>query len=97
MAGFDDSIQRGGQITGFGRIEGGYFDFSAGSPTADVPTRMTTAIFGFGISRNDDTDTDLVDSLIATTDGDITNGSITFRRQGQQAADTRIYYILTGW
>ena len=97
MAGFDLAAQHGGQITGFGMIEGGYFDISAGSQTVDVPTRMSNAYMGFGITRNNDTATDIVDSIIATTDGDITNGNITFRRQGLQAADTRVYYILTGF
>lgn len=95
--GFDLAAQHGGQITGFGMIEGGYFDFSAGSATVDVPTRMSNAYCGFGIARNNlGNSTDLMDSLIATTDGDITNGSITFRRQGLQKADTRTYYVLLG-
>ncbi|KKN49903.1 hypothetical protein LCGC14_0638290 [marine sediment metagenome] len=97
MAGFDLAAQHGGQITGFGMIEGGYFDFSAGSQTADVPTRMSYAYMGFGVTRNNDVNSDVVDSLIATTDGDITNGVITFRRQGLQAADSRVYYTLTGF
>lgn len=97
MAGFDLDAQRSGQITGFGTIEGGYFDFSAASNTVDVPTRMSKAVMGLGIARNNDTSTDIWNSIIATTDGDITNGNITFRRQGDRTADTRIYYILLGW
>jgi len=98
MAGYDLAAQHSGQITGFGMIEGGFFDFSAGSLTVDVPTRMSNAYCGFGITRNDlGSSTDLMDNLIATTDGDITNGNITFRRQGLQKADTRVYYLLTGF
>ena len=98
MAGFDLDAQRGGTITGFGMIEGGYFDISSGSGTVDVPTRMSKAVLGFGIAQSSATSTDLVNGIIATTDGDITNGNITFRRQSaSELADLRISYVLLGW
>lgn len=92
---FDLDAQRSGVITGFGMIEGGYVDFSSGSQTLDVATRMMKAVLGFGIARTNDPDKQ---GLVATTDGDITNGNITFRRMtGYLDEDLRIYYILLGY
>jgi len=94
--GFDLDAQRSGTITGFGMIEGGYFDISAGSGTVDVPTRMSKASMGFGIAKTKSQD--LFDGIIATTDGDITNGWITFRRQSaSEQTDLRVDYLLLGY
>ena len=93
--GFDLDAQRSGQITGFGMIEGGYFDVSSGSDTVDVPTRMTKAVLGFGVAQT--VDPDNFYGLVASTDGDITSGAITFKRHGDYNSDLRVNYILLGY
>ncbi len=99
MAGFELESQRSGTIPGFGRIEGGYIDFSATSRTAEVVTRCTSYWLGFGIADSTQSDGSGNNfSLIATTDGDISGNNVTFKRQGQYVgADARFRYILFGW
>ncbi len=95
MAGFDMETQRLGIIQGFGMIEGGEFDFSSGNATIDVATHMSRAILGFGIAKTNDPD---FQGLVATTDGDITNGSITFARQTGFLDETLVvHYVLLGY
>ena len=93
--GFDLDAQRSGTITGFGMIEGGYIDFSAGTGTLDVPTRMTKAVMGFGIAQT--VDPDNFYGLVASTDGDISAGAITFKRHGDYNSDLRVHYMMLGW
>ena len=93
--GFDLDAQRSGTITGFGMIESGYIDFSSGSQTLDVPTRMTKAIGGFGIAKTTNPE---YQGLVASTDGDITTGNITFHRHSAYLGeDLRVHYILLGY
>ena len=95
MAGFDLDAQRSGTITGFGMIEGGYFDFTAGSRTVDVPTRMTKALVGFGVAQSKSPSWQ---GLVATTNGDVSSGAITFDRASTfEAEDLRVHYILLGY
>jgi hypothetical protein len=92
---YDINAQRSGHIAGFGMIEGGYFDISSASQTVDVATRLSNATLGIAIARTNDPDKQ---GLIATTDGDITNGTITWRRQTTYLPeDLRCYYVLMGW
>ena len=94
--GFDLDTQRSGTITGFGMIEAGYFDISAGSGTIDVPTRMIKSVMGFGVAKTGSPD--VFGGIVATTDGDITGGAITFRRQSaNELSDLRVHYILLGY
>ena len=97
MAGFDLDAQRSGTIPGFGRVEGGYIDFSATSATVEVPTRLTSTVLGFGLADSTQVD-DQNTALIATTDGDISGGNITFKRQGVGfLKDQRFRYMMFGW
>ena len=95
MAGFDLDAQRSGTITGFGMIEAGHFDFSSGTRAVDVPTRMTNAVMGFAIAQSKSPGWQ---GLVATTDGDVSNGAITFdRASGFEAEDLRVHYLLLGF
>lgn len=93
--GFDLDSQRSGFITGLGMVEVGHFDFSSGSITQDVATRMTSALMGFGIAKTRIPDWQ---GLVASTDGDITDGNITFRRHTGYLDETlRVHYQLWGY
>ncbi len=99
MAGIDLDAMRSGTIPGLGRVEGGRIDFSAGSRTVEVVTRLNTYWMGFAIA--DTTQSGSVGqsgTLVATTDGDISASNITFTRHGLTInADARFRYMLIGW
>ena len=97
--GIDLDAQRMGVLPGFGRVEGGYIDFSAASRTLDVPTRLTTCLLGFAIADSTQSaGSGANHALIATTDGDVSGGTVTFKRQGLYIeADARFRYFMIGW
>lgn len=102
MAGIDLDAQRAGTIPGLGRVEAGFIDFSAGTDSLDVPTRHSpnTFIMGFGIAETVYVGVNQANQrLIATTDGDVTDGNVTFVLAGPsgQAGDVRVRYMLIGW
>jgi hypothetical protein len=94
MAGFDLDTQKSFTLPGGGRGESGYFDISARSRSAEVPTTLTSCYAGFAIAQTASSG----HSLIATTDCAVTAGAITFWRHGQYVQeDTRYYYEVKGW
>jgi len=97
MAGIDLDNLRSGLIPGSGIVEFNRVDFSAGSRTVEVATRLNTCWLGFGLADTTQS-TEGVHNLIATTDGDVSNGNITFTRHGPYfGADARFNIFLTGW
>ncbi len=96
MAGFDLDTQRSFTIPGGGRGEAGYFDISAWSRNAEVPTRLTSCYYGLATAESDTSNINF--HLVATTDCSISSGAITFRRHGMYIQeDTRFYYVVYGW
>lgn len=92
---FDLTAQRGGRIPGFGRIEAGFFDFSLDSLTVEVATQLDYCIMGLGIAKSNDPDWQ---GAIATTDGDVSSGYLTFKRStGYEGETNRIHYFVLGW
>ena len=90
--GRDLDTQYSGVIPAGGiRVDFGQLDFSTGSSTADFPTVLTKCRMGFGIAQTKDAGNQ---TLIATTDGDITDCSITFRREGVFIGEDATYYVL---
>lgn len=99
MAGIDLASQRMGVLPGFGLVEGGFIDFSAASRTLEVPTRLTTCLFGFAIADSTQSGGGGDNySLTATTDCDVSGGNVTFKRQGVHiSSDARFRYLMIGW
>ncbi len=94
--GWDTDTQRIGRIPGLGIIENGYFDFSSGTEAIDVATHMQEVVMGFGIARTQGPPD--FQGLVATTDGDATNGWVTWTRQTTYVDETlRVYYQMTGY
>lgn len=97
MAGFELDQQRSGTIPGAGRIDFGYYDFSSGSATVEVPTRLTTCVFGLGMADYDSSAPGN-NHLAISTDCSVSSGAITFKRHGPYIEeDTRFRYIVIGW
>ena len=101
MAGFDLDKQRSGTIPGLGRVEAGYFDFSDGASTTEVPTRLTANSYVMGFGIGDSTQVSgggQTHQLVVTTDGDVsTGGNVTFKRVGYIDVSARYRYMLIGW
>ena len=96
MAGFDLDQQRSYTLPGGGRGESGLFDISSGSRSVEVPTRLTSCYAGWAIAQTDTAN--IQHCLLATTDGSISAGAITFWRHGSfKGEDTRYYYEVKGW
>lgn len=79
------------------QIEHGIFDFTNGSRTLDVPTRLTKKFGGFAMV--DATSQDVTQfTLFGTAIGDPSNGAVTFQRHGgMDAEDARMAYMLFGF
>lgn len=86
---YDGVIPAGGFL-----IDVGYVDFSSGSQTEEAETVLTTLKSAYIGAQTKAAGNPIV---TATTDGDISNGFLTFRREGTSInEDARFYYILFG-
>jgi hypothetical protein len=99
--GFNLDTQYSYTIPGGGRGEAGTFDISAigvaGVKTVDVPTRLLT-IYQWSANPkvNSNDRTPWVKNV--TTDGDITNGAVTFTVETMRTdVSETIFYELKGW
>ena len=92
MAGRELDIQYSGVVPGGGRIDFGAVDFSAGSATVDYPTVLTRCTFAVGFAQSATYNTN--QNVIATTDGDFSDGKITFTRQGPYITEDARFYVL---
>jgi hypothetical protein len=96
MAGYDDTIQRNAGTPGM-RFDGGRFDFSSGSATCEVPTRLARALCGLAMADLSAT-TSPQQTVLGYKVGDVSNGAITFVRAGAAVnEDARMSYWLMGW
>ena len=86
---YDGLIPAGGLHVDLGTI-----DFSNGSQTVEEDTTLLKVSFGVGIAQTKAAGNQ---TLVATTDGVVTNSKVTFRREGGFIAeDARYNYILVG-
>ena len=90
--GRDLDLQYSGVIPAGGiRVDMGAIDFSSGSSTVDFPTVLTKCRMGMAIAQTKDAGNQ---TIVATTDGDITAGKITFTRNGVYITEDARYYVL---
>lgn len=79
---------------GGGMVEAGDIDFSADSGATDVATTLVKCMFGFGISKANQTG----QAFFVTTDTDITNSVMTWYRQtGDVDTSATCFYIAVGY
>ena len=91
----DLDLQYDGLIPAGGlHVDLGYMDFSNGSQTVEVDTTLLKVNFGLGIAQ---TKSGGNQTLVATTDGDVSGSKVTFRREGAFInEDARYSYMLVG-
>lgn len=96
--GFDLDTQQSGTLPGAGRVEVGTVDFSNGSSTAEVATRLTKAYFGMGMVKTNTTTSQGTHGGLAHTDLIISSGAVTFKRVADYRDEDATYmYMLVGW
>ncbi len=86
---YDGLMPAGGHLFDIGAV-----DFSSGSSTAEAATVLLSVKAGMAIAQTKAAGNQ---TLIATTDGDVSNGNLTFRREGAYISeDARYYYFVIG-
>lgn len=96
MAGFDLENQRHAKTVGM-CFDGGTFDFSTGSATADVATFLVRTMSGLAIAKLDSVDT-TQQTMMAYMVGDPSNGMQSFVRAGGNInEDAQMSYWMMGF
>ncbi len=77
----------------FGGVRGdlGQMDFSAGSATLDQATTLSRCWGGFAMCKDNDGNNQV---LLASTDGDVTNGVLTWRRFGGAVDASQTFWFM---
>ena len=93
MAGIDPTSQKSGGGAGF-RFDYGKVTWVAGESTVEVPTTLTQVFAAFGgmvVSEPNN-------SIMACSDGTVTNGAVTFTRPAMYQADApEMWYVMFGF